>query len=82
MDDLLEALGMTEDQFMSECRDVNILELTVTEFLHRMKVSPYNLQVSVPDKVKALPKKKAIKFVPLCCMLSRMLDILTENMDN
>jgi hypothetical protein len=82
MDDLLEMLSLTEDGFISECHDVNILELTVAEFLHRMKVSPYNLQASVPERIKALPKKQAIKFVPLCRMLSHMLDILTENMDN
>ena len=82
MDDLLKTLGLTEEEFIAECHDVNILELTVAEFLHRMKISPYNLQVSVPEKIKALPKKQAIKFVPLCRMLASMLDVLSENMDN
>ena len=82
MDDLLETLCVTEDEFISKCCNVNILELNIAEFLHRMKVSPYNLQVPVPERLRGLPKKKAIKFVPLCQMLCNLLDIVTENIDN
>ena len=82
MEDLLEALEVTEEEFISECHDVNILELTVAEFLHRMKISTYNLQVLVPERLKDLPRKQPIKFVPLCRMLCHMLDITTENIDN
>lgn len=82
MDDLLETLQMEESEFIEKCHEVNILELSVAEFLHRMKAPYYNLQVSVPEKIKCLPRKRAIKFVPLCQMLSQMLDIVTENMNN
>ena len=82
MDDLLEALQMKESDFIKECDEVNILELTVAEFLHRIKTSHFNLQVPVPDKIKGLPRNKAVKFVPLCQKLSEMLDIEAENMDN
>jgi hypothetical protein len=82
MEDLLEMLGMDEEEFIEECHEVNILELTVAEFLHRMKASHYNLQVSVPERFKSLPRKQPIKFVPLCRMLAKMLDVVTENMDN
>ena len=82
MDDLLDTLVLTEDEFIQDCHEVNILELTVAEFLHRMKVSTYNIQVPVPEKIVNLPRKTAIKFVPLCRMLAKMLDIMTENVDN
>ena len=82
MDDLLEALHMKERELINECDEVNILELTVAEFIHRMKAPHFNLQFSVPDRVKSLPRNKAIKFVPLCQKLSHMLDIVTENMDD
>lgn len=82
MDDLLEVLQMKEEEFIEKCTDVNILELTVAEFLHRMKAPHFNLQVSVPERIKSLPRKRAIKFIPLCSMLSQMLDIVMENLDN
>ena len=73
---------MKESDFIKECDDVNILELTVAEFIHRLKVPHFNLQFSVPDRVKCLPRNRAVKFIPLCQKLSHMLDIVTENMDN
>ena len=82
MDDLLKALNMEEKELIEECNEVNILELTVAEFLHRMKLPHYNFQVTVPERIKSMPRKRAIKFVPLCQMVSRMLDIVTENLDN
>lgn len=82
MEDLLQILEIKESEFIEKCIDVNILELTVGEFLHRMKAPHFNLQVSVPERIKNLPRKRAIKFVPLCRMLSEMLDIVTENLDN
>ena len=82
MDDLLTTLNMGEKEFIGECHEVNILELTVAEFLHRMKLPHYNVQISVPERIKSMPRKRAIKFVPLCHSLSQMLDIVTENLDN
>ena len=81
LDDLLEALDAEEDELVEECQ-VNILELSVAEFVHRMKDRQYNLQSSVPDRIRALPHKQLIKFFPLCQRLSEMLDIVTENLDN
>lgn len=81
MDDLLETLEAEEDELVKDCH-VNILELSVAEFAHRMKDKQHNLQVSVPDRIKTLPHKQPIKFFPLCHRLSEMLDIMTENLDN
>ena len=82
MDDLLQELQLTESTFVELCGEVNILELTVAEFVHRMKAPYFNKQFAVPEKVKTLSKKTPIKFIPLCQKVSQMLDIVTENMDN
>ena len=81
MDDLLSALQLEESEFIEKCHEVNILELTVAEFLHRMKTPYYNAQTPIPERIKSLPRKTPVKFVPLCAMLSQMLDIDVENMD-
>ena len=82
MDNLLCELGMTETAFGEICHEVNILEMTAVEFLHRMKEPYFNKQVSVPEKIKSLSKKTPIKFIPLCQKVAQMLDISVENMDS
>ena len=82
MDDLLCELQLTENELLEKCNKVNVLELTVAEFLHRMKAPHYNKQVSIQENIKSLPRKAPIKFVPLCQAITQMLDIVIEDMDN
>lgn len=79
LEDLLEELSATESEFLKLCPDVGMLELTVGEFQRRVK---HQCFVSVPERMKSLPKSSKIRFVPLCSRLRELLEIFEENLDD
>ena len=82
LDDVLEELDMNESELYEHCPDIGTLELTIAEFLKRMKHPYYNKQLLVPENLQSCPKTAKIKFIPLCNKLRSLLDIEINNLDD
>ena len=59
-----------------------MLELTLAEFQRQMEAPYFNLTVSVPERMRTLPKNTTIKFLPLCNQLRMLLGIEIMNLDD
>lgn len=81
LDDILEALSLTEAQFCVQCPDTHLHQLTASEVMKQLHTH-YNGQVSLPQRMKLLPRNSRLKFVPLCTRLQELLNIDIANLDD
>jgi len=82
LEDVLEALSLTEAQFREQCPDVCFHKPTVSDVLKQLKHTYYNKQVTVSQRIKTLPRNSRLKFVPVCSQLRELLDIDVANLDD
>ena len=59
-----------------------MLELTLAEFQRQLQAPYFNQMVSIPERIRTLPKNAKIKFVPLCNQLRILLGIEIMNLDD
>lgn len=82
LDELLDNYDLTESEIQGHCSGVHVLELTLAEFQRQMQAPYFNQTVSVPERMRALPKNAKIKFLPLCNQLRTLLGIEIMNLDD
>ena len=56
LDELLENYDLTEPEIQEHCSGVCMLELTLAEFQRQMQAPYFNQTVSVPERMRTLPK--------------------------
>ena len=81
LDDILEALTLTESQFWVQCPNIHLHKMTHSEVLKQLHTH-YNGQVSLPQRIRQIPRNSRLKFVPLCTQLQELLNIDVANLDD
>ena len=81
LDDILEALTLTESQFWVQCPNIHLHKMTVSEVLKQLHTH-YNGQVSLPQRIRQIPRNSRLKFVPLSSQLQELLNIDVANLDD
>ncbi len=74
---------MTEKQFSTYLGpDIRALPMNSLDIVRQLKHAYYNQQVTLPVRLKALPKSAVLKFIPLCSRVRELLSVEVSNLDD